>query len=296
MTINKMTVGIDSSELAETALTWTIAAAAQNNASVDAVATWEMPLIAKLPKRIQGLPTPEFMTTQASKALAETIDRVTRKTAHAVSVKQRIIEGKPGPALVNEAASSDLLVVGRTGYGKRHGLARFAELTLGSTAKHCVNNSPTPIATIPSGATWTSAPSVVVGVDGSPGSLAALDWALTELPATSTVNVIRAFEPWIGDGLVPQDLIGEEQLQRDVQDETQAWIDSRIGQLKSPHPTVALQVVIATAQHAILNPGYRTDLIVVGKQSRNPITAMVLGSVSDYAVRYAQCPVVVVPK
>lgn len=296
MTITKITVGVDSSEDAETALTWAIAAAGKTNATVEAVATWQMPLISKLPKRIEGLPTPEFMSAQATTTLAKTVEHATGQTACSVSIQQRIIKGKPGPTLVDAAATSDLLVVGRTGYGTRHGIARFAELTLGSTAKHCLNNSPVPIATIPAGSEWVSAPTVLVGVDGSAGSLAALDWALTELPATSTINVIRAFEPWIGDGLVPQDLIGEEQLQRDVHDETRDWIDSRIDKLNSPHPTVALDVVIATAQHAILNPGYRTDLIVVGKQSRNPITAMVLGSVSDYAVRYAQCPVVVVPK
>lgn len=293
MTMNQISVGIDSSDLADTALAWSLALAAESGASVQAIATWEMPLIAKLPNQIHGRPTAEFMTTEASKTLASTVDRIVEQSTQSVEIEQRVVEGKPGPTLVELSGPSDLLVVGRTGYGKRYGLARLSELTLGSTAKHCVHHATVPIATIPADTTWASNPEVLVAVDGSPDSLAALDWAVAALPPTSSLHIVRACEPWLGDGLVPQDIFEMDQIHRDLEKQTQEMLDSRNDQLESRE--FKLEVVVATAQRAILHPGYKPDLIVVGKRSRNPIASMVLGSVSDFAVRYARCPVVVVP-
>ena len=296
MSIKSISIGLDRSDLAEDALVWTLCLAAETNASVQAIATWQMPLICQLPGPIKGLPTPQYMAQETAKTLDNIVNETTNHTGSAVAVEQITAEGKPGPTLVAVAKGSDLLVVGRTGYGKRHGLSRIAEVVLGSTARHCIHQSPVPVATIPSGARWTPAPNVVLGVDGSTGSLAALDWALSELPSNSTVHVVRAFEPWVGDGLVPQDLIGHDELQRHIEAETQTWVDQsfqRPATNLETAPTVA--AVIATAQHALTNSEPTPDLIVLGKRGRTAAAAMVLGSVSDYTVRYSQCPVIIVP-
>jgi len=296
MSIKKISIGVDRSDLAENALAWTLNLAADTNASVEVIATWRMPLICQLPGPIKGLPTPHYMAQETAKTLDSIVNEITNRIGSAVAVEQTTAEGKPGPTLVALANESDLLVVGRTGYGKRHGLSRIAEVVLGSTARHCIHESPIPIATIPSGAKWAPSPHVVLGVDGSTGSLAALDWALSELPRTSTVHVVRAFEPWVGDGLVPQDLIGHDELQRHIEAETQTWVDQsfqRPATNLDNAPTVA--AVIATPQHALTNAERTPDLIILGERGRTAAAAMVVGSVSDYMVRYSQCPVVIVP-
>ena len=82
--------------------------------------------------------------------------------------------GSAAEVLLEAASEAELLVVGTRGL---HGVVRW----LGSVSDQVVRHAPCPVAVIPE----TPAPSpagapVVVGVDGSPGSHAAVEWALEE--------------------------------------------------------------------------------------------------------------------
>jgi len=292
MTLTTIVSGIDPSPLAHSALRWSRDLADCTNATLRVVGVWQMPLIGLLPLPLDGLPTPEFMAEQCSTMIQSTIEETGTAPEEVLC-----LEGKPGPTLVEVAADASLLVVGRTGQGKRRGLSRFAEVMLGSTARHCVHHSEIPVATLPAEAQWPqSKPVAVVGLDGSPNSVHALEWALAALPADTSFHIVRAFTPWLGDGLTPLDLVNDATLISTFQVETAGWVDaavSRVGAQLTYDPEV--HVTIGGGIEALLGSDLQPDVIVVGERGHTGISAKVLGSVADHVVRHAPCPVVVVP-
>ena len=137
---------------------------------------------------------------------------------------------------------------------------------------------------------------MVVGVDGSASSVAALRWAARYAAATGAV--MRAVLAWHyptaagqpPEGLAPPGLRSEsEGIMRRVLDEavTQAFggqapdgVETRI---EYGHPA---QVLIDASKEA--------DLIVVGASGHGAFTGMLVGSVSIHCVTSAFCPVTVV--
>jgi len=76
----------------------------------------------------------------------------------------------PSSVLIDHVAADDLVVVGSTTH-------HVAGRVLGSTARHVVRHSPCPVVVLPwmNGSATTER--IVVGVDGSPASRRALQWA-----------------------------------------------------------------------------------------------------------------------
>jgi nucleotide-binding universal stress UspA family protein len=134
---------------------------------------------------------------------------------------------------------------------------------------------------------------VVVGVDGSPESVAALKWAAAYGAATGAR--LRAVMAWhypaaVGTapaGVAPAAISAEvrqqmtETLAKAVAEAaTDAEIEQEIGY---GHPA---QVLIDQSADA--------DLLVVGNRGHGAFTGMMVGSVSIHCVTHAHCPVVVV--
>ena len=84
-----------------------------------------------------------------------------------------MLEGDPRSALLEAADERDvdLVVVGPRGGGS-HSHARH----LGSVTHHLIHHIERPLAAIPPAALFVKPVTIVVGVDGSEGSLHALDW------------------------------------------------------------------------------------------------------------------------
>ena len=100
--------------------------------------------------------------------------------------RELLLEGDPREQLLSAAKAEkvDLIVVGARGAGRlRH------VLHLGSTTHHLADHTRLPLVAIPpaSKAAWPA--TVVVGVDGSPGSLRAVDW-LASFGARFTGDVL----------------------------------------------------------------------------------------------------------
>jgi nucleotide-binding universal stress UspA family protein len=59
-----------------------------------------------------------------------------------VSVREHVVEGPAGPALLSQAAGASLLVVGA------QGRAAFPGMLLGSVAEYCVRHGPCPVVVV----------------------------------------------------------------------------------------------------------------------------------------------------
>jgi nucleotide-binding universal stress UspA family protein len=121
---------------------------------------------------------------------------------------------------------------------------------------------------------------LVVGVDGSPDSDRAVDWAL-ELAGRLKVpvHVVHATRTAPDDEGHPRRVLAE--------------ASRRAGD----HPGVAVttEAVVAPPVEALLDAGAAQPLaVVVGARGHGRITGLLVGSVSQHVAAHARCPVVVV--
>lgn len=135
---------------------------------------------------------------------------------------------------------------------------------------------------------------IVVGVDGSAGSKAALAFALREgLARGSTVEVVTTWlmGPAISDittaSTVEQEQQKAEECQDDALREVLGGFDER--------PTISRVVLQSYGGHALVEAAHDAALLVVGSGRKSLVARALLGSVSEYCVRHARVPVVVVP-
>ena len=142
-------------------------------------------------------------------------------------------------------------------------------------------------------------PGIVVGVDGSPNSERALDWAMQEAAtrrAPLTVVAVHAVPksywghiPVVG----PSDSPALEELRRGVEEMTQQAA-SRFGDASSP--SVNIRAVSGFPVEELLATSQDADLLVVGSRGAGGFARLLIGSVSNQVVQHATCPVVVVPR
>jgi nucleotide-binding universal stress UspA family protein len=142
---------------------------------------------------------------------------------------------------------------------------------------------------------------IVVGVDGSPASLAALRWAADEAKLRGARLV--AVHAWLfvaptdvgGSGMipVPVDLPGSVEAEREA---AEAELDSALAAAFPEGAPVAIErkLVEEEAGEALVREAVDAELVVVGSRGRSGLTAALLGSVSEHIVDHAPCPVVVV--
>ena len=138
-------------------------------------------------------------------------------------------------------------------------------------------------------------PIIVVGVDGSKPSIEALRWAARQAELTgSDLHVITAWtypnEP-TPFGIVPDVPAHPDQLS-----EVRTKLQEVVGQALPPSMDVDVDTEVTAGHPAsvLVDASRGANLLVVGNRGRGVVAEMLLGSVSEYCVRRASCPVVVV--
>ncbi|HEX7107587.1 MAG TPA: universal stress protein [Acidothermaceae bacterium] len=132
---------------------------------------------------------------------------------------------------------------------------------------------------------------IVVGVDGSAGSKAALAWAagqarLLGCPLEAVITWDPVATPWTP---YPLDLVNDMRIEHDkVLNET---IDEVLGADRGVD--VRARVIEGSPGRVLVKVAETASLLVVGRHGRHEWTGR-LGSVSTYCVHHAACPVVVV--
>jgi nucleotide-binding universal stress UspA family protein len=137
---------------------------------------------------------------------------------------------------------------------------------------------------------------IVVGVDGSHGSVKALKFALEEARIRhADVKAVAAWEipagaystGWVPIPVDPSEYekLGQGALDQSLEDAGAAKADVKVTPILREGQ--AADVLVAEAQGA--------DLLVVGSRGLGGFKGLLLGSVSQQCAHHALCPVAIVP-
>lgn len=137
---------------------------------------------------------------------------------------------------------------------------------------------------------------VVVGVDGSPQSVAALHWGARYAAATGAT--VRAVFAWHYPTAAGQAPVGKapEPVRHQAEDLERHHLDDAIAQVYPPEARgeVDAQIAYGHPAQVLIDMSKEADLLVVGGSGHGAFTGMLLGSVSIHCVTSAFCPVTVV--
>jgi nucleotide-binding universal stress UspA family protein len=148
-----------------------------------------------------------------------------------------------------------------------------------------------------SASSTSNAPRVVVGVDGSPSSRAALRWAVNQASLTGgTVDAIMAgqvpeTETIGGFGQVPVGVDDEKVVAEGAQRDLVAIINEEVK--ADDRNRVTARVFAGNAATALLQAADGAELVVVGQRGLGGFTEALLGSVGQHLVHHASCPVLI---
>ena len=141
---------------------------------------------------------------------------------------------------------------------------------------------------------------VVVGVDGSESSSAALQWAAEEARARGARLVV--VHAWIVpasdyNASLPTALVATVPDLRLYKRGAEGVVERALGSIDVSSLPHGVDVVVTrgSAPDAIIDAAEGADLVVVGSRGRSGLGQLLLGSVSQAVVRNAGVPVVVVP-
>jgi nucleotide-binding universal stress UspA family protein len=141
-------------------------------------------------------------------------------------------------------------------------------------------------------------PGIVVGVDGSPNSERALDWAVRQAAALhAPLTVIAVHEVpksyWGGIPVIgPADQALLEKLQQGAEEMTQ----KAAGHLGDAKPaSVNVRAVSGFVVKELVDASQDADMVVLGSRGVSGFARLLMGSVGTEVVQHSACAVVIVP-
>ncbi|MQS17133.1 universal stress protein [Streptomyces kaniharaensis] len=209
---------------------------------------------------------------------------VARERHPDLAVTTAIAEDVPAPVLCRESAHAALVVLGSRRLGRTaEALSAYSVTVPVSAQAHC----PVVVVRDPEHITQDP-PYVVVGVDGSPSSEPAVDFACDFADERhAAVRVLWVWQrPPVGN---PDDAATEQVLRR-------LLFESTTGRHEF-HPDVAMSHELVHG-HPVEELGRASEhalAVIVGRRGRGGFTGMRLGSVPHGLLHRAHCPVVIVP-
>ncbi|MEZ0349693.1 universal stress protein [Mycobacterium ahvazicum] len=140
---------------------------------------------------------------------------------------------------------------------------------------------------------------IVVGVDGSPASTTAVEWAAQDAEMRNVplklVHAIAPIVPPTDDGPAVAAVAEYEQLQDDQARQIIEQALKVAEEAVSPGwvPNVTSETLKAPMVPALVRLSTDAELLVVGSRGQGAVARALLGSVSSGVVHHAHCPVVV---
>jgi nucleotide-binding universal stress UspA family protein len=132
---------------------------------------------------------------------------------------------------------------------------------------------------------------IVVGVDGSDGGKAALQWAVAEAKLRGCE--LELVHGWLMPSL-GMDVTGMAMESGAYAGESVVNDAAQAVRELAPDVKVLTTVVAAPPAAALVEASSEADLMVVGSRGHGAVVGALLGSVSTQVVHHSHCPVVVV--
>jgi nucleotide-binding universal stress UspA family protein len=212
-----------------------------------------------------------------------------------LTIETSVTAGDPAGVLVEESRTASLVVVGSRGLGGIRGMLA------GSVSAQVAAHAHAPVIVVRPPAADDPEPDragtgVVIGVDGSPGSTAALEFAFEEAEAHG--NRLVAVYAWATPPTTNLGPITDRHFDPvEAQQEADRVLAEVLAGWQEKHPDVAVErraVYSLNPLDTLLTESRDAAVIVVGPRGRGGFAGLLLGSVSDGLVRHAHRPVAVV--
>ncbi len=132
---------------------------------------------------------------------------------------------------------------------------------------------------------------IVVGVDGSRSSVAALHWAARQARLTgSTIEAVTTWEWPTTFGVAFSLPTGYDPVA-----DAQKVLDRALDPVRGTYPDVTFIPIVMEGHPApaLVEASRGAELLVVGSRGYREYTGILLGSVSEHCVTTAHCPVLV---
>ncbi len=282
----KWIVGMDGSKHAVAALDWAAEAARGRNVEILVISAWQYPYIGLMPMAGSSIPAEG---PEVQEAILKDVQDIAATAAERTdaTITATTALGPAAQVLLDAMDDADLCVVGCRGRGG------FARLLLGSVSHQLASHSPLPVVIVPEDGAGNIA-KVVVGIDNSPNSAAALEWALRFAPAEAEIVAATAWEPpYLGPDRI------DEALFLDIEADASAAFEEAVDAVEAAVGAEGRCVRAfdhGRAEHVLRDRSEDADLLVVGARGRGAVAATILGSVATRMLHDLACVTVVVPE
>jgi nucleotide-binding universal stress UspA family protein len=278
-------VGVDGSPDSRAALAWAAREAQRRHAQLRLVHGYLPPI----PDPAHPYPAQQYQAAlhRARALLAAEADRVARDHPE-LPVRRVVTAGVPAGILVDESRQAQLVVLGGRGCGG------FTGLLTGSVATQVAAHAHCPVVVLRHD-TQPDGP-ILVGLDGSPPSDAALEFAFDL--AAGQGRPLVALYAW--RALPPGNLGPVTAWHYDpdqAREEAARLLAEQLAGWAAKHPDVRVTqrpVLSFNPADTLVDASRTASLVVVGCRGRGGFTGLLLGSTSRTLVHHAHAPVAVV--
>ena len=289
--IKPIVVGVDGSESASAAVAWAARAAAALSLPLHIVTVVHIPAFYYTePYLAESFKEELEDTAKARLGSARVHAKQTVDEPLDITTEQH--EGKVSQTLIELSANAHMVVLGSRGHGEFTGL--LVGSTTSAVAAHDHQRAMAVRGRTMDGQPPTEGP-IVVGVDGSESSKAALEVAFEQAAARGASLV--AVNVWSDVSVQPS--LGaspEDPLWSSIQTGEEVVLSERLAGYQERYPDVTVERVVARDRpvRVLSEFAEKAQLIVVGSRGRGGFKGMLLGSTSNALLHTADCPVMIV--
>lgn len=277
----KYLIGVDGSDHSRIALNWGLTRAASRSASVELLHVADDSFLSE---SVAFLSEAQQASEQM---LAHEIAAARDSLGFSGEISGTAVVGHPIAEIEEASKQADLIVLGAHSGGKFAGSVFGTRAVKVAAVAHC------PVAVIPAEYTEGDGSGIVVGVDGSEPSQAAVAFAAEEASRRGVPLIaVYAWMPPLTPGL---EYLWSEELVAAQEKAAEEAIAIGVAGLATRYPDLEIrkQIVQAPPVTALLQAAETAEMVVVGSRGRGGISRLLLGSVSHSLLQALPCPVIV---